>query len=85
MQQCLLGPAPNRLLETSKRRCEGSRPLSRLRGNSGAAEHPPQVDDLLLVDIVTSRSIERLGLRSQRHRVPTIVLLGDSADALEES
>ena len=61
-----------------------ARSLRRLRGNPCAPEHPPQVDYLLLVDIVTSRGVERLGLRSQGHRVPVIVLPGDSGHALQE-
>src|ERR1700683_4838701 len=58
--------------------------LCSLRGNPGTAEHPAEVDDLLLVDVVMSRGIERLGLRSQRHRVPAVVLLSDRVHALEE-
>ena len=41
--------------------------LHRLWVYPGTSEHSPQVDDLLLVDIVMSRGFERLSLRSQRH------------------
>jgi hypothetical protein len=81
------GPTPvvrDRLPRAPEAQVLKARSLCRLRGNPGTPEHPPQVDDLLLVDIVMSRGIERLGLRSQRHRVPAIVLPGDSGHALEE-
>ncbi len=53
---------------------EGHPALGRLRGDAGALEHPPEVDHLLFVDVVMPWRVERLGLGSERHRVPVLVL-----------
>jgi hypothetical protein len=55
-----------------------------LGSEAGPYEHPPKIDDLLLVDVVMSRGIERLSLGSQCHSEAAVVLPCDGANAFEE-
>src|SRR5580704_7136526 len=58
--------------------------LLRSRGDTGALQHPSQVDDLLFVDVVMPGRIERLGLGAQRDPEPSTGLFDHVPYALEE-
>lgn len=48
---------------------------ARFRNDAGTLQQAPQIDDLLLADVVVSRGVERLGFCPQDHRRATVVVL----------
>jgi hypothetical protein len=53
-----------------------------LRPVTGIFQHPPQVDDLLGVDVLVSGRFEGLRLCSEGDEEPTVVMLLDRGDSL---
>ena len=60
----------------SARASEAWHRLRRARADACPPQHPPQIDDHLLVDVVAGRSVQRLGLIPQGHLEPTVVPSG---------
>src|ERR1700728_3372559 len=58
--------------------------LRRLRVDPRILQHPPHVHHLLLVDVVMSRDVERLGLRSERLPVAAVGFCGHDGHAFEK-
>src|ERR1700722_13375726 len=50
----------------------------------GVAQHPSKVDHLLRVDVLVSRDVKNLGLRSENNDVFTVVPLSDRGNGLQE-
>src|SRR6185437_4605375 len=57
---------------------------STARRDAGACQHPPKVNDRLLVDVLVLRRIEDLGLVTERHVETAVVLFRHRPDGLEQ-